>query len=437
MRTVPRTAAAGLALLLLGCAPQVGPSLRQAAPAFSLPEPDPNAGPQRVILVSVAGMTPSAYGFGSEVSVSMPTLAALARAGVAAETVLPVAPATPYPASTTLVTGERPAQHGVPADRLLGERGVRPSLYWHASHVRVPTLWQLAGEAGLSVAALGWPATVGASIDLLIPDIVPVRRGESWLELLLDSSTPWLARRLQQVGGDLSRVEPSRRDALFVTLACELLASEAPPRLLLLRLSQTQEALYRTGPGTAAARAAFERTAAAGLLAPVDDYALQSWNAVTRSNGGSAFVYARGEADAVDARQALELAAEDSRAFRIISAGEMLEMGADPEAWFGIEATPGYVFGSAAQGAFMEPAVERGASGYLAPGLAADPGFVAWGPGLRGDLRIPWMRQSDVAPTLALLMGIALPDVDGRPLIGALRIPLRIGAPAVSQGGTP
>jgi hypothetical protein len=410
----------------------------------------------------------------------MPTLAALARAGVAAETVLPVAPATPYPASTTLVTGERPAQHGVPADRLLGERGVRPSLYWHASHVRVPTLWQLAGEAGLSVAALGWPATVGASIDLLIPDIVPVRRGESWLELLLDSSTPWLARRLQQVGGDLSRVEPSRRDALFVTLACELLASEAPPRLLLLRLSQTQEALYRTGPGTAAARAAFERTdaelrrllsclrdagrleqtavavagdagvlpvhtrlhpnvalAAAGLLAPVDDYALQSWNAVTRSNGGSAFVYARGEADAVDARQALELAAEDSRAFRIISAGEMLEMGADPEAWFGIEATPGYVFGSAAQGAFMEPAVERGASGYLAPGLAADPGFVAWGPGLRGDLRIPWMRQSDVAPTLALLMGIALPDVDGRPLIGALRIPLRIGAPAVSQGGTP
>jgi hypothetical protein len=47
-------------------------------------------------------------------------------------------------------------------------------------------------------------------------------------------------------------------------------------------------------------------------------------------------------------------------------------------------------------------------------------GFVAWGRGLRSGIRVPRMRQADVAPTVASLLGLELGDTDGRVLIGAL-----------------
>jgi hypothetical protein len=45
-------------------------------------------------------------------------------------------------------------------------------------------------------------------------------------------------------------------------------------------------------------------------------------------------------------------------------------------------------------------------------------GFVAWGPGLRGGLRIAGLRQTDVAPTLARWLGVAFGPVEGRAMVG-------------------
>ena len=53
------------------------------------------------------------------------------------------------------------------------------------------------------------------------------------------------------------------------------------------------------------------------------------------------------------------------------------------------------------------------------------PGFVLWGRGVRSGVRVPWMRQSDVAPTLARLLGLPLDSQDGRVLVGALEAPLQ------------
>jgi len=51
------------------------------------------------------------------------------------------------------------------------------------------------------------------------------------------------------------------------------------------------------------------------------------------------------------------------------------------------------------------------------------PGFVAWGSGVRRGVRIPWLRQIDVAPTVALLLGVPLDEADGRAPLGALNLP--------------
>ena len=115
------------ATLVLACTalPAGAPGPRRAAP----PMADGAGRPAHVVLISVAGLTPDRYLEGDE----MPVLAALAREGVAAERVDPVAPAAVYPAHATLVTGVTPAEHGIVADQLIGERGVRATPPAHAS----------------------------------------------------------------------------------------------------------------------------------------------------------------------------------------------------------------------------------------------------------------------------------------------------------------
>jgi hypothetical protein len=423
-----------------------------------------------VVFISVAGMTPDAYrddGFRSPV---MPTVAELARAGAAADAVTAVAPAARYPANATLVTGQLPASHGIVADRLKGDRGVRTTRYWHASHLKAPTLWELAARRELRVAALGWPTTVGAAIDWLLPDLVPTARGETWLGVLADASTPEvldLARAAAAADPDVNREGPSR-DAVLVTVACALVASPEPPALLLLHLSQAAPELTRHGPGSFPARVALRGVdgeidrllgclarsallgasavvvagdrgvlpvhtlvapnavlAAEGLLVPDPRAigAVREWSALARSNGGSAFVYARSDGAALRARRALSAEARRTRAFRLVTAETMLELGADPDAWFGLEAEPGYAFGNQSTPPLLQAEARRGVGGYLPTRSQMDAGFVAWGRGVRPGVRIPRMRQTDVAPTVARLLGLDLGAVDGRPLVGVLALP--------------
>jgi hypothetical protein len=165
--------------------------------------------------------------------------------------------------------------------------------------------------------------------------------------------------------------------------------------------------------------------AAEDLLVPVSrsTSAVKRWSALVRSNGGSAFVYARSDGAALRARRALSAAARRTGAFRIVSAEEMLELGADPDAWFGLEAEPGFAFGNQPTPPLLQAEARRGVGGFFPRHPEMNAGFVAWGCGVRPGVRIPSMRQTDVAPTVARLLGLDLGVVAGRPLVGALALP--------------
>jgi hypothetical protein len=96
----------------------------------------------------------------------------------------------------------------------------------------------------------------------------------------------------------------------------------------------------------------------------------------------------------------------------------MVELGADPEAWFGLEAEPGYVFADTAAGPLLAAASVASAGGFTIGDPHMTTGFVAWGPGLRRGLRVPVLRQTDVAPTLARWLGVAFGPVEGRAMVG-------------------
>jgi predicted AlkP superfamily pyrophosphatase or phosphodiesterase len=315
------------------------------------------------------------------------------------------------------------------------------------------------------VASLAWPTTVGAAIPLLVPDIAPAR-GRTWVESLQGAATPRILDLLREAGGAGLRADApaAARDAVLVDVACRLLEEATPTDLLLLHLSSTREAVARAGLDAPATRLAFaaadaevarvlaclsrSKRLARSAVAVAGDHGaiplhtlvtpntvlvhaglgtpdprsngLQRWSALARSNGGSAFVYAEGEDDALLARRALEDESERTGAFRIVPASTMLRLGADPSAWFGIEAEPGYAFSDETSGPRLVAAAAHAVGGYLPDRVEMDVGFVAFGPGLRRGLRVPRMGLVDVAPTLARLVGLALPEADGHVLVGLL-----------------
>jgi predicted AlkP superfamily pyrophosphatase or phosphodiesterase len=454
-----RPGALALGLCLLACAATPG-----------LPQPKPGA-PERLLLVSVARLT-------ADRLADMPVLSELAASGALAERVESVAPASAYPAHATLVTGAAPASHGAVANRRLGDHGVRASRYAHASQLKLDTLWQRALEAGQLVASLDWPSTLGSAIPLLLPDSAAPPRSVPWPEFLAADATPLLHDLALKNGADqlAARVPGPERDAVLGDVACDLLGADAPPHLVLLRLSQTAPAVEHHGAGSIEASLAFAaadqeisilldclaRTdlldtaalvvvgdhgvapvhtevhpngvlASAGLL-EVSGGGVARWSAIARSNDGSAFVYARDERDAVRARRALEAAGRESGAYRVVSADEMIRAQADAEAWFGLEAEPGFAFRDGVQGPLLEASTRLAVGGYLPQREAMDAVLVAWGRGFRSGIRIPGMRQTDVAPTLARLLSLRLEGAEGRALIGVLALEGPVAAPAVDGG---
>jgi hypothetical protein len=448
-----RAAAAVAAAVALGCA------ARWTAGGFVAPRITGTGPPSHVIVVSIAGFTPEALRPRDGSAPVLPTLAVLAAAGARADVVAPVAPPTSVPVHASLATGLRPAHHGIAADLELGDAGVLPMTYTHASQIQGSTLWQAAAAAGRRVVLLGWPSTVGAQAHVVLPELFPMRSGETWQSLLAGAASPEVieaARRLSRDTPEVGLPGPSRDD-LMGRLACQLLPRTAPPTLLMVRFSQASTALAAFGPDSGKAspllagadaelrrlvqciersglaettafvftgdhgvRTIRERVnpnvvlAGAGLVDVGRDGAPTGWSAFSRSNGGSAFVYARDEAAALAARRALEAEAARTSSFRLVTAREMIELGADPQAWFGLEGTPGIGFGNAAVGPVVAPAAgSLAAGGYLSADPALSPGFAAFGRGVRAGVRIASMRQIDVAPTVARLLGVALDGAEG------------------------
>jgi predicted AlkP superfamily pyrophosphatase or phosphodiesterase len=442
-----------------------------------------------VVLISIAGLRAEHYGAkpsdraGSgglwPEGAVMPRLASLAAGGAFADSVVPVMPPAPYPVHASLVTGRRPDQHDVLGDEILTTRGLSLRGLASENRIKVPTLWRAAQASGLAVAALSWPSTLGSSIDLLLPDIGVASLDRTWLEALEGHTTPWLEERLarlEELPPDTAWPDPAVHDSIVRQLACEIARQPTTPELWLLRFQQSGAALAVYGPGTSGAREAFARIdseldrliacfASSGLLEstalvvtgdrgllPVhtlvapnvalaavglitkgpahEGVEISSWLAVARSHGGSAVVHAVDESSAVLARRALEDLASETGAFRVVSAAELVALHADPQAWFGLAAHPGFVLAKPARGPRLQATELRGRGGFLPTQPGSEVGFVAWGSGVRPGVRIPQMSQLEIGPTVARLLGVELVGAQGRPLIGLLGTP-----PRRSQGG--
>ena len=432
-----------------------------SVPMLSARQTQPATASNHVVIITLDGFPGWAL---DDPSLPVPALRRLAERGVVAKGMRPVNPTVTWPNHTSIVTGVKPARHGVLFNgTLLREPGVAPRVEpWRdkAEMVRAKTLYDAAHERGLTTAQVDWVAILNAPTITWEFGERPDPKGR-------------IARELVQAGviseEDLAAFSSRNilyRDHIWTAAAAHILRQHRPNVLLfhLLNLDSTQ---HRYGPRTPAAMTAMAhndsqvgrivqtledtglmaRTTVfvlsdhgfktvkrqvrpnaafrnAGLLT-VQDGKVTKTEAYSVPEGGTAMIYLTvpdpAGAGLKRVRQALAgLEGID----RVIEPAEFASLGLPrPEddgqmAALFLTAKEGYAFTADPNDPSIvdAPAGSLGAHGYIAtdPDLRAL--FIASGRGIKQGLTLDAVDNVDVAPTAARLLGLDLKNVDGRVL---------------------
>lgn len=211
---------------------------------------------QPLLVISVDGLDYRYLRDADRLGLRIPNLRRLMREGEVTEGVTGVYPTVTWSSHTTLITGATPAEHGILSNRRPRAEG--GDYYWDVSLLKRETLWEKAGAAGKRTAAITWPVTVGARIDLNLPEYFEKRRGGAMdLPSIESKATPGLV-------GKIARVFPSFAqewmDDRTRTLATVYLLKYERPDLILLHLVDHDAEAHETGPFSRESLAILEYT---------------------------------------------------------------------------------------------------------------------------------------------------------------------------------
>jgi len=440
----------GTALLLL-----VG--LAACSTPGAAPGPSP-ASARTVIVISLDGFP--AYMF-DDPRLPTPTLLRLRQEGAAAKGMTIVNPAVTWPNHTTLATGVQPLKHGVLFNGLLvADSGqlahVEPRS--RADLVRVPTLYDVAHAAGLKTAQVDWiPWQTGGTLDWAFEE-VPNPQGAVEREMIAAGLAA------EKDFEEFKKGNIQWRDVLWTKAACHILKAHRP-NLMYFHLLNTDATHHRYGPKTAAAMSALALADArvAELMAALEqaglkdqttvivvaDHGFKATKKAIRPNvvlaregfikleggkvtgasasvvpeGGTAMVYFQRPVALMKREQIKSLLGSLEGVDRIIEPKDFAALGMpspddNPQmAQLVLVAKPTYGFAAGTEG---EPVVDVtegmtiGTHGYLAEDPDMNAIFIAWGRGIRMGARVDLIRNVDVAPTAAALLGLKLEGVDGK-----------------------
>ena len=359
-----------------------------------------------------------------------------------------VYPALTYPAHTTLVTGVDPRQHGIghnqPHHPEL-EASMRP-WYWDRVQVKVPNLFDAVKEAGGSCASILWPVTGKTkSIRWNFPEVLALP-GENQTWKMLRYGTPlWLLQmELRHRSERVSLREPHLSDYATILLK-DVIASHAPD-LSAVHLVDLDDMRHHHGVFNRETRKAIQRLdhrvaeiwetmrhtpgMEGAALCLVSDHGqadvretVSLGEALTRlglgslftvqSNGFGAYLFFRQkeeeEAHLGELTDFLRQHREELRASAVYSAEDLAAMGAVEGVSLAVEAAPGVVYDDGLPQAKREKATHGFGPGHPAENCL----FALRGKGIREGVWIPDMPMRDVAPTLAGILGVKMPQARG------------------------
>jgi predicted AlkP superfamily pyrophosphatase or phosphodiesterase len=447
-----RSAFAALALAACGASPTPSPSPPQPPPALA----------GRVVLISVDGMMPDTYLDPDAHGLRVPMMRHLVASGASGR-VHGVMPTVTYPTHTTMVTGVPPSVHRIVANKPLDPLSKNQNgWYWYAEDIAVPTLYQAVEARGGTSALIEWPVAVGAHASFVVP--------EYWRAITDDDkklqraiSTPGVLDAVEHEHPDLWRyLRPGDvEDRAQFDIARTLLATRHPD-LTLVHVFQVDDAEHESGPWSPGANAALENVDTLlgqlvaqleqspewprttlfvvsdhgfapvlhelhlgallvkhGLVHETADHKVDAASAAVNAAGGTALIYVLDPAKAGDVDAAI--AELGDHVARRISHAELVQLGGDPAASFAIVAAPTYAFSDARTGDVVTDVSPRGTHGWppTDPQMAAS--IIVYGPHVP-HVTLGTVDMLDLAPTMAALLGVALPTAVGKPisvLVGA------------------
>ncbi len=396
---------------------------------------------------------------------SLPVIRGLAASGVAAKQGMRVSnPSVTWPNHTTLMTGVHPERHGVLFNGALERSapGMPVRLVSEKEQkelVRVPLLFDVLKDAGLTSAAINWPCTRGStSLVDNFPD-VPRSLEYSSAELKQELASRGVLDRFEKGGGVV-------RDEIWAEAACEAIRSRRP-RLLALHLLNLDSTHHSYGPksGPGYTAAALTDALVGRVLKTLDDVGIRDQtdvfviadhgfskvaksihpNVLLRrygllkvegkkvtaakaqviSEGGIGMVFLTDPETAKHDRETvLSLFRRAEGVAAILEPSDFaryhLPMPGDHRGMADLilVAEPGYAVNASATAeefvAKHEPVI--GAHGYLSTSPEMNAIFVASGPGIKKGETVDVVDNVDVAPTAAHLLGVSLTGVSGRVL---------------------
>ncbi len=404
----------------------------------------------------------------------LPTFRQLLEKSARIDTLRTIYPSITYPAHASIISGNYPERHGI-INNELPEIGVLSSpWHWFAKDNKSKTLFGAAKKAGLSTAAVFWPVSGNdPEIDYLITEYWSQSEDDDLEDVFVRSgSSPEVMERVVKKNLNLLRGRERQHpdaDEFVIQSACDMIR-EFQPDLLAIHPAaidaarhasgvfsqQVDESLLHTERWTRmiieATRAAgvFEQTnfvimsdhgqldikrtinpnvilREQGLITTDEAGNFLDWQVFCKSAALSSQVYLKDSADkALSGRMhELFIALRDEGIYGISEVFSRAEIKKkerlDGEFAFVLESDGFTSFGND----WRRPLVRsfdisdyrfgRATHGYL-PNKGPQPTFLATGPAFTAGVRVERRPIVDVAPTLALAMGLDLPDTDGQPV---------------------
>ena len=418
-----------------------------------------------VVVVTIDGFPARAL---QDPRLPMPTLRGLATAGAVSTGMRPVNPTVTWPNHTAMITGVNASKHFVMANGLIvfPEDGSAPQVEpWTDKDklVHARTLYEAASEKGMTTGQVDWVAIYGAKGVRWQFGEKPDVQGEIPRELIADG----LATQ-EQIESFGSKSSPAWRDEIWTDAAVDIIEKHKP-NLLLFHLLETDSIQHQYGPMTPAAFAAYayadqclrrvvDAVREAGILdrttffilsdhgfatythtispnvALVEQCLLKQQNGIykgkvwVKAEGGAASVYIR------DPKLQTELVPKLKAYFSGVNGvahvytndeaaaiGIPAEKDTDQAPQLYLTAAPDFAFSDDVTGPLTRVGPPRGQHGYLNDMSDMQALFVASGASVKQGIKLSNISNLRVAPTIAKILGVELPDAKEQPLTEILR----------------
>jgi predicted AlkP superfamily pyrophosphatase or phosphodiesterase len=413
---------------------------------------------QKVVVISLDAFAAESL---RDSHIPAPTLRQLMKTGSYAIAMRPINPTVTWPNHTAMVTGVNASRHHIIANGLIvnARTDTAPKIEPHTPKdklVAVPTVYDAAHKAGLVTAEVDWVAIEKAD-------------GITWrLTEYADPSGPIEHDLIEQglvTADDLAHFgKPSQawRDRIYTEAAVDIIKKHHPD-LMLLHLLALDGIEHKTGYGNdsgkntiaflddrvkdviEAVRDAGDLERTAFII--VSDHGQQSVHHQIHCDvllkearidpANPAFCIAEGGFAPVFQKHAT---AESTAALKAVFVGKpgvravLTPAEAAKEGWptpaqtdqgpdLLIYAANGYAFSGGKTDAAVTETLESGAHGYPNTEPLMQAIFIASGAGIANKGEIPEFDNVDVAPTIARLLNIPLPDISGKALAQVLSSP--------------